>query len=257
MINIKSLKNPTFVNLSNLEFSDNELLFLNKDFFSFIKYLNLSNIGLKNLNLISFNSLTNLRNLCLSKNKIEDISYLSEANIKCKNFIIFDLSKNPIRKGLEVLKQNFWLNKFLYIEILDIIKDNNKYKISLKFRDPINHSAFSNLYENKNKNALITGFISFFINFYLNDLMNIWNFIEKKNKFFRDNFPFSKVENLNITEDEFDTKYRILKLLLDFSSKTSEKDRKNFKKIFMQSQIMKITLLIIYLNYYMIKDIII
>ena len=98
----------------------NELSFLNKNCFSSVESLYLSNTGIKSLNFLSFDSLSNLKNLDLSNNEIDDISFLTENNVKCKHIIYFKLSNNKIRKGLEVLQQEFFENRYLFIEILDI-----------------------------------------------------------------------------------------------------------------------------------------
>ena len=231
LINIKSLKNSIDINLNNLQLTENELLFLNKDCFSSVTDLNLSNTGLKNLNFISFNSLSKLRYLNISKNSIEDISYLNENNIKCKNIVNLYLNDNPIRKGLEVLKQNFFVNRIIFVEIRDIIKDNNdEYKISLNLKNHINHCYFSDLYENNNKNVQIIGFNGCSVDIYIKDLNDLWNFVDIKKTFFGGSLSFEKVKNLNITEEEFNTKKNILKLLLSFSYQTNEKDRNKFKE---------------------------
>ena len=139
---IKSLKDCIKINLSNSNIDENGLLFLNKNYFNSLINLDLSGNEIKTLYFISYDSLVNLETLNLSNNKIEDISFLIEENIKCKNLINLYINNNPIRKGFEVLKRSFFTKRFLYIEILDIVKQNDEYLISLYFKDPISNSEF-------------------------------------------------------------------------------------------------------------------
>ena len=231
LLKINSLKNCIYINLSNLSINENEIKFLDKDYFSSIKQLYLSNIGIKSINFLTYNSLVNLDRLDLSRNQIEDISLLKEENIKFKNIIYLNLKDNPIREGLEVLKQNFINDKSLYIQIQYIIKsDNDKYKISLLFTDPIDPSTFFSLYTNWEKKTQFKGFNNLTIDFYLEDLDDIWSLIIKKNTFYNRNLSFENVEDLNITYEEFESKKKVLDLLLKFSYQKTPKDKIEFKE---------------------------
>ena len=239
LLNIKSLKDCIKINLDNLQISSEELKMLDKECFCKLEILHLSNTGLKNMNFLTYDSLVNLNELYLSKNQIEDISLLTEDKIKIKNIEIFKLNDNPIRKGLEVLKQNFIVNKLLYYEINDVIKqnDNNEYKICLKINNPINRSNFDELYQFHGKNNQLNGFNSFEIDFYLNNLINLWNYIERKFTFYNEYLDFEKVEELNLSDEEFDTNKKVLKLLLEFSHQKTDKNKSDIKnKIFYKKE---------------------
>ena len=211
--NIKSLKNCTTINLNNSNLDENGILFLNKNYFNSLINLDLSGNEIKNLYFISYDSLVNLKSLNLSNNKIEDINYLIEENIKCKNLINLYLDNNPIRKGLEVLKQKFFTNRFLYIEILEIIKKNDEYLISLFFKDPISNS---DIFKMSKDNSTKFGFNGTYIDLYIKDLNNLWNYIDKKNIFFSNSLVLSKIENL-FTQEEYELKCATYNILLDLS----------------------------------------
>ena len=75
---------------------------------------------------------------------------------------------------------------------------------------------YSDLFKNKNKNVLTTGFNAIYLDIYLKDIHNIWNIIDKENTFFNTNLTFSEIFNI-ITEEEYTTKNKIFSLLSDFS----------------------------------------
>jgi Leucine-rich repeat (LRR) protein len=92
--------------------------------------IDLSDSGLNNISFLKNDSLVNLKTLLLDKNNIEDISILTDENIYFHDLEKLDLRNNPIKTGLEVLKQNFF-KKCSYILIL--IDDDN---IKVQFKDP-------------------------------------------------------------------------------------------------------------------------
>ena len=176
--------------LKYLDLKDNDLSFINS--LSNIKYLDLSYTGIQNLNFLSYDSLTNLHDLNLNNNKIEDISYLIEDNIKCKELEYLRLLDNPIRKGLEVLKENYFTHKTIYIVIDNIDKINQEYKISLDFEK---HESHIN------------------IDLYINDLINIRNLIEYEYCFFNRKIEINDLKDLKISKEEFTEKEQNLEYL--------------------------------------------
>ena len=113
--------------------------------------LNLSNLNLSNIDFLSNQSLSKLNNLKLDNNKIEDISIFS--NVSFMKIDILSIKNNPIRKGLHVLKNDFFKqNKYIYISSL---KEGNEYKIFTEFGS---HKSFE-----------------FFIND-IDDIKNIFDF---------------------------------------------------------------------------------
>ena len=99
----------------------------------------------------------------------------------------------------------------------------------MKFTDPM---RYSDLFKNKNKNVLTTGFNAFYLDIYLKDIHNIWNIIDKENTFFNTNLTFSEIFNI-ITEEEYTTKNKIFSLLSDFSYYT----KREVQNIFYDSDI--------------------
>ena len=73
-----------------------------------IKILDFSNAGINNLDFLMNNTLKNLEKLYLKNNNIEDISIFDDDIIHFKNLHSLDIGDNPIKKGLEVLKKNFF-----------------------------------------------------------------------------------------------------------------------------------------------------
>ena len=143
--------------------------------------LDLSNLNLKNIDFLSNKSLLNIKNLNLDNNQIEDISILPDVSI----IKIYDLSlqKNPVRKGLHVLKNDFFKqNKNIYISVS---KEGNEYKINAEF--------------NYQKVLL-----EFFIN-EIEDIKNIFDF----------EYCFINLKKNNIQENESLELYNKVKNLLN------------------------------------------
>ena len=64
-------------------------------------------------------------------------------------------------------------------------------------------------------------------------MINLWNYIEKKFTFYNANLAFEKVQELNLTDEEFETNKEVLILLLEFSQQNTEKEKSKIKdKIF-------------------------
>ena len=168
--------------------------------------LDFSYSEIRTLNLLSYECLSNLKELNLSNNKIEDISFLTEENIKCKKLTKVNLSENPVRKGLEVLNQKFFTDRYLYIEVFNVINKNDEYFISLNFKDPLCNSCVI-----KSNNKTI-GFEEFYLDIYLKDLNHLWNYIDKKYTFFSYNSPLLHEQDL-IKEEEYYLKYDIFVFL--------------------------------------------
>ena len=218
--NINSLKNCINMDLSGFQFNENDLIFLKKDCFSSIIYLNLTNTNLKNINFITYDSLANLKRLYLNNNSIEDINLLKEENIKCKNLNILRLQNNPIRCGIETLKEKFFVDKCLYIKITSIIKKNDEFYLSLMFNNPLNKVNFNFYlddiralidYNEKPKNGENES-VSIYIDFYIKDLNNLWNIIDYEYTFFDLNSNYTSIKqlyNLNISIEELIEKEKI------------------------------------------------
>ena len=218
--NINSLKNCINMDLSGFQFNENDLIFLKKDCFSSIIYLNLTNTNLKNINFITYDSLANLKRLYLNNNSIEDINLLKEENIKCKNLNILMLQNNPIRCGIETLKEKFFVDKCLYIKITSIIKKNDEFYLSLMFNNPLNKVNFNFYlddiralidYNEKPKNGENES-VSIYIDFYIKDLNNLWNIIDYEYTFFDLNSNYTSIKqlyNLNISIEELIEKEKI------------------------------------------------
>ena len=90
-------------------------------------FLILSGLKLKNIDFMVYKSMGNLWSICLDDNDIEDISIFEKIDYHIGEI---SLKQNSIRKGLHVLKNNYF--KCLYIE-LEIIKTDNEYKICSDF----------------------------------------------------------------------------------------------------------------------------
>ena len=206
--NIKCFSNCIYIKLSYMELYEEDLLFLSKDCFSSMKNLDLSHSKLKNINFVSYDSLSNLEKLILSNNEIEDINPLSEDNFKCKNLILLELRNNPIKKGIEIFKQNFFQNECLYYLIDNIQKNNDlEYYVSLTIH----------------KNILKY----FYFDFFVPDIKSISEFFELKYIFFNSDIRYDELKtyNFDITEEMYIKKekmYQYIELLF-------LNIRKNFK----------------------------
>jgi len=99
-----------------------------------IKYLYLSNIGLKNIDFLLNDSLKNLKELNMNNNKIEDISVLKKENVVFNDLEILLLDQNLITKGIEVFKNEFF-TKCLHMYI-DVSSFENNQKILISFENP-------------------------------------------------------------------------------------------------------------------------
>ena len=187
---------------------DNENIYTNLNLKNLIniRTLDFPNSGIKTLNFLSYECLLNLEELNLLNNEIEDISILTDNNIKCKKLTKVNLRENPIRTGLEVLKQKYFTDRFLYIEVFNIIEKIDKYYISLNFKDPFWDSS-----EAKSKDINF-GFKEFYLDIFLEDLNHLWNYIDKKYTFFSCDLPLLHQQNI-ITKEEYDLKQQIFQLL--------------------------------------------
>ena len=190
LTNFQAIKNCYSMTLKYLNLKDNDLSFINS--LSNVKYLDLSYTGIQNLNFLSYNSLSNLQDLNLNNNKIEDISYLIEDNINCKKLEYLRLLNNPIRRGYNVLKENFFTNKTIYILIDNINKINEEYQISLNYEKFNSH---------------------IYIDIYINDLINIRNLIEYEYCFFNRKINIDDLKELKISKEEFTEKEQNLEYL--------------------------------------------
>ena len=218
---IKTLKNCLSLDIAFMQADENDLSFLAHDYSSTIIYMNLSNNKIKNINFITYNSLANLKRLDLSYNKIDDISLLSNENNKCKNLTLLRIKENPIKKGLEVMKQNFFLNNSAYITLNNITKKNDEFFVSLTFENSLqfidlkikNNDIKKLLDYNPNINEKEKGECKYiYIDFYIKDLNNLWNIIDYEYTFFGLNLTYKELKNdfnLDISEKEFSIKKQI------------------------------------------------
>ena len=147
-----------------------------------IKYLNLSNLDLKNIDFLQNNSFKNLTSLDLSNNKIQDISIFE--NIPFIGLKILNLSHNHITKGLKVLKKEFF-TKCVFVKI-NIISSQEK-KISILFGKP--------KYE---------------IDIYIDDIKKLKNIFENYNNFITIN-PFNYYNNIGIGLRQNELNYYVIK----------------------------------------------
>ena len=97
-----------------------------------ISSLDLSNLNLKNIDFLLNNSLSNIEKLNLDNNEIEDISVFS--NVYFTKIRDLSIKKNPIKKGVHVLKSDFF-KQSKYIE-LSVSKEESEYKLNIEFKNP-------------------------------------------------------------------------------------------------------------------------
>ena len=135
----KKEKNKITLNYNKIIFDyyidiNNSLDILKKINLENIKYLYLSDIGLKNIDFLLNDTLKNLKELNMNNNKIEDISILKKENVVFNNLEILLLNNNLITKGIEVF-QNEFFTKCLYMDIDVSFFEYNK-KILISFSMP-------------------------------------------------------------------------------------------------------------------------
>ena len=90
-----------------------------------IERIDFSNANIKNIDFLTNNTLVNLQYLYLNNNNIEDISIFDDDKIHFHSLYSLYLEGNPIKKGLEVLKKNFFENYksvdlYLFLEELKV-----------------------------------------------------------------------------------------------------------------------------------------
>ena len=131
--------------------------------YDFIKNSNLKNItilafsdaNINNLDFLKNDTLINLDKLYLNNNNIEDISIFDDYKIHFHNLRSLDLRDNPIKKGLEVLKKNF----FQKCSPLKLDLSLNELKVLIK--------------------CSIEYRFEYCLNIYVNDFNELPNFFEK------------------------------------------------------------------------------
>ena len=104
------------------------------------------------------------------------------------------------------MKQKYFTDRFLYIDVFNKIEKNDKYYISLNFKDPLWDSSGV---ESTDTNF---GFKEFYLDIFLEDLNHLWNYIDKKYTFFSCDLPLLHQQNI-ITKEEYDLKHQIFQLL--------------------------------------------
>ena len=153
----------------------------NFDIFNEINFhynsLDLSNLKLKNIDFMAFKNMQNFKSIYLDKNEIEDISIFEKIDFNI-NIKKISIKQNPIRKGLHVLKNNFF--KCLYID-LDIIKTENEYKICSNFMYPSHRNII--------------------MEFYINDINELKDILDIKNTYIK--LLKNDTDELKLLEKEF------------------------------------------------------
>ena len=158
--------------------------------FKNIEILDLSSTGLKNIDFLTNNSLISLNKLLLSNNEIEDISILNIENVPFLKLKVLNLKDNPIKKGIEVLKDQFFTKcSFVYIKYQI---DEERIKISAEFKYP-----------------------NYDLDFYINDINDISNIFENEKIFL--NYEFDEndkiVNTIKMTKENYMEKKEILQFL--------------------------------------------
>ena len=154
--------------------------------------LNLANLNLKNIDFLSNITLAGLKILDLDSNQIEDISIFTTEKVNF-NLSRLCLKNNPIRKGLHVLRNNFF-DRSIYIDI-NVTKNSNDYKINLNYK-----------------------FSFYDIEFYVNKIDELINIIDYKNNFIRFNSnnieEMKQIKNTISTDQSIDNKNIIFEIIL-------------------------------------------
>ena len=126
-----------------------------------IRSLDFSNAGISNLDFLTNNTLVNLEKLYLNNNNIEDISIFDDDKIHFSKLYFLNLQDNPIKKGLEALKKNFF-QKCISVE-LDLSLTVLKVFIQFKFPNynlnifVNNFNEIANIFQ---KDKVVFGYIS-------------------------------------------------------------------------------------------------
>lgn len=198
----------------NFSYSKNDTFHLYFDYLydidknlDILQNIDLSNIFSLDLSSIKLTKMDFLHNqtfrgvsLNLDNNLIDNISILTNAKM---NHYIHDISlrQNPIRKGLHVLKDDYF--RCVYLE-LDIVKTENEYKIYANYKYP-----------------------NIDLEFYISDINDIKNIIDFDNTFIKflkseDNMKFLESELLQNKSYEKKQLYETIKLLLSFLKKENK-----------------------------------
>ena len=191
--NKKIVKEKKFIYIKPFEFDvlidikDNCDLLKNM-YFKNIESLNLSSMGINNIDFLTNNSLVNLKELWLTRNNIEDISILKMENVHFHKLELLSLKYNPIKKGMEVLKDKFF-TKCAYILVL---LEENESKIVAQFKYP-----------------------SYYIDFYINDINDLLNIFDIEKIFFNSEVRASDklINGLKLSKEDCMDKVEILKFL--------------------------------------------
>ena len=104
-----------------------------------IEIIEFSNASINNIDFLTNNTLLNLKELNLNNNNIEDISIFDNEKIHFQKLEKLDLQYNPIKKGLEVLKKNFF-QKCPKVKLKLLL---NELKIMAQFYDKENNLEYN------------------------------------------------------------------------------------------------------------------
>ena len=154
-------KDKNFDIFNNINFKNNSLI--------------LSGLKLNNIDFMLYKNMSNLQSIFLNNNNIEDISIFEKMEYHINKI---NLRNNSIRKGLHVLKSDYF--KCLYIE-LDINKSDNEYKIRSDFILP----------HNKEIN----------MEFFITDINELKNILDIKNTYIK--LTNNDLDELKLLEKEF------------------------------------------------------
>jgi len=180
----------------------------NLDILNDIKYENYLSLDLSGMKLTNMNFTENKNNktmsigLNLNNNQIDDISILRNEKMGFYNSYIY-LKKNPIRKGLNVLKSSYF--RCVYIE-LDAIKLEKEYKICADFKYP-----------------------NIELEFYINDINEIKNIIDFDNTFvvLKKNKEETKFLESDLLQNKSDEQKKLFDALFLFNKFLAENSQIN------------------------------